>query len=416
MASYHNLAPYIMDIKRALASDIDEEVLREAFTTLVTTFHVPIEEAKRSLIKKYGVRQLVDLRAGEREVSVVVRVSRVTTREVPFNGRQTTALYGLLVDESGSIPFIAHIESELNVGDIVAISHGCVTEEAGKLSFDIREPSTIVQVGQDASLPIKKLTELRNGDRNINVLVQILSSELKKVGSRYITVGVLADESGRLPFTSWGPNLDASTVVRIDGAYVKSWRGIPTVNISDMSGVFELDVETQPCLETPKRVTIEELKTREGTYDVIITGDVVSVRPGSGLIHRCPECERVVQKGVCRVHNTVGSRYDLRIKAVVDDGTGATMAVLGTALTERIYGKAIDAVIDAIQKGVSLDVVERDIRQILTGRTLTLRGDATKGDYDIVFIARDVDIELELGGVTDRVQKINDRLEELLTQ
>ena len=413
MASYNNLAPYITDIKRALASDIDEEVLREDLTTLVNTFHVPVEEAKRSIIKKYGVRQLAELRAGEREVSVIVHVSSVKTREVPIDGRQTTVSYGILADGSGKMPFIANVERELNVGDVVAISHGCITELAGKLTFDMMEPSTIVRVGHDEPLPIKKLTELRNGDRNINLLVQILSSELKKVGSRYITAGALADESGRLPFTSWGPHLDAGTVVRIDGAYVKSWRGIPTVNIGDTSCVFELDVEAQPCLETPKRVKIEELKMREGTYDVIVMGDVVSVRPGSGLIHRCPECERVVQKGVCRVHNKVGSRYDLRIKAVVDDGTGATMAVLGTALTERIYGKTMDTVIDAVQEGVSLDVVERDIRQVLTGRTLTLRGNATKGDYDVVFVARDA--EMELGGVTGRAQKIKDRLEELLT-
>lgn len=413
MASYHKLAPYIMDIKRALASDIDEEVLREDFTTLVNTFHVPVEEAKCSIIKKYGVRQLADLRAGEQEVSVIVHVSSVKTREVPMNGRQTTVSYGILADRSGKMPFIANVERELNVGDVVAISRGCITELAGKRTFDITEPSTIVRVGHDEPLPIKKLTELRNGDRNINLLVQILSSELKKVGSRYITAGALADESGKLPFTSWGPHLDAGTVVRIDGAYVKSWRGIPTVNIGDMSCVFELDVEAQPCLETPKRVKIEELKMREGTYDVIVTGDVVSVRPGSGLIQRCPECERVVQDGACRVHNKVGSRYDLRIKAVVDDGTGTTMAVLGTTLTERIYGKTMDTVIDALQEGVSLDVVERDIRQVLTGRKLTLRGNATKGDYDVVFVAQDA--EIELGGVADRVQKIKDRLEELLT-
>jgi replication factor A1 len=414
MASDHKLAPHIIDIKRALASDIDEDVLLEDFNTLVNTFHVPVEEAKRSIIKKYGVRHLAELRAGEREISVIVRVSSVKTRKVSIDGRQTIVSYGMLTDGSGTMPFIAHVERELNVGDVVAISHGCTRELAGKLTFDIMEPSTIVRVGHDWGLPIKKLTELRNGDRNINLLVQILTSELKKVGSRFITVGALADESGKLPFTSWGPHPDAGTVVRIDGAYVKNWRGIPTVNIGDMSNVFELDVEAQPCLETPKRVKIEELKMRDGTYDVIITGDIVSVRPGSGLIHRCPECERVIQKDVCRVHNKVRSRYALRIKAVVDDGTGDIMAVLGTTLTERIYGKTMDDVIEAIQEGTSLDGVERDIKRGLTGHSLTLRGNATKGDYDVVFVAQEA--EIEPGGITDRVQKIKDRLEELLTQ
>ncbi|HXY86879.1 MAG TPA: hypothetical protein VEG44_00400 [Candidatus Acidoferrales bacterium] len=257
------------------------------------------------------------------------------------------------------------------------------------------------------------MAELRNGDRNVNLLVQILSSELKKVGSRYIVTGVLVDETGKLPFTSWGPHLDAGTVVKIGGAYVKSWRGMPTVNISDTSSVFEVDVEARPDLEAPKMVKIEELKLQEGTYDVVITGDILSVRPGSGLLHRCPECERVTQNDVCRIHDKVRPRYDLRIKAVVDDGTGATMAVLGKELTERVYGVAMDDIVEAIQGGSSLDAVERDIKRVLTGLSLTIRGNATKRDYDIVFVAQEATIAS--GGIDGRARKINGRLKGLLT-
>ncbi len=413
MASNHKFTLHITNIKRVLSSDVDEDLLLEDFHTLVNRFHVPVEEAKRSIIKKYGVRRLADLRAGEQEVSVIVRVSSVKTRQAPINGRQTTVSYGMLTDRSGEIPFIAQSECELSVGNIVTISHGCIKKLGGKLTFYITEQSNIVQMDYNRVIPVIKLTELRNGDRNVNLLVQILTSELKKVGSRYIVTGVLVDESGKLPFTSWGPNLDAGTVVKIEGAYVKSWRGMPTVNVSDMSSVFEFDVEARPDLEAPKMVKIEELKIQEDTYDVVITGDIISVRPGSGLLHRCPECERVTQNDVCRIHNKVRPRYDLRIKAVVDDGTGAIMTVLGKALTEGIYGKAMDDIIEAIRRGSSLDAVERDIKRVLTGLSLTIRGNATKGDYGIVFVAQEATVSS--GGIDGRARKIKGRLEGLLT-
>ena len=160
-------------------------------------------------------------------------------------------------------------------------------------------------------------------------------------------------------------------------------------------------------------VKIEELKLQEGTYDVVIAGDILSVRPGSGLLYRCPECERVTQNDVCRIHNKVRPRYDLRIKAVVDDGTGATMAVLGRELTERVYGVAMDDIVEAIKSGSSLDAVESDIKRVLTGLSLTIRGNATKRDYDIVFVAQEATISS--GGIGGRARKINSRLRGLLT-
>ena len=160
-------------------------------------------------------------------------------------------------------------------------------------------------------------------------------------------------------------------------------------------------------------VKIEELKTQEGTYDVVITGDIISVRPGSGLLHRCLECERMTQNDICHIHNKVRPRFDLRIKAVVDDSTGAIMAILGKALTKRIYGKAIDDIIEAIRRGSSLDAVERDIQRVLTGLTLTTRGNATKGDYGIVFVAQEVTVAS--GGIDVRARKIKGRLKGLLT-
>jgi hypothetical protein len=126
MASNHKFALHITNIKRVLSNDVDEDLLLEDFHTLVNRFHVPVEEAKCSIIKKYGVRRLADLRAGEQEVSVIVRVSSVKTPQASVNGRQATVSYGMLTDGSGEIPFIVQSECELSIGNVVTISHGCI--------------------------------------------------------------------------------------------------------------------------------------------------------------------------------------------------------------------------------------------------------------------------------------------------
>ena len=89
----------ISRILNGLSNDVDEDLLLEDFHTLVNRFHVPVEEAKYSIIKKYGVRRLADLRAREQEVSVIVRVSSVKTWQASINGRQAIVSYRMLTDE-----------------------------------------------------------------------------------------------------------------------------------------------------------------------------------------------------------------------------------------------------------------------------------------------------------------------------
>jgi replication factor A1 len=51
------------------------------------------------------------------------------------------------------------------------------------------------------------------------------------------------------------------------------------------------------------------------------TGAVVDIQSGSGLIKRCPECNRQVKNGICGEHGKVEGVYDLRTKAGIDNGS-----------------------------------------------------------------------------------------------
>ena len=81
---------------------------------------------------------------------------------------------------------------------------------------------------------------------------------------------------------------------------------------------------------------IEEIDSRDSMFDVAAAGNVVSVRPGSGIISRCPECGRVVQKASCRVHGKVEGIRDMRIKAVLDDGTGVHVSYVSQGNLQKL--------------------------------------------------------------------------------
>ena len=51
-------------------------------------------------------------------------------------------------------------------------------------------------------------------------------------------------------------------------------------------------------------------------------GNLVSVSEDSGIIFRCPECNRVLRDGECATHGEQEGVQDIRLRLVIDDGRG----------------------------------------------------------------------------------------------
>lgn len=138
-------------------------------------------------------------------------------------------------------------------------------------------------------------------------VLQLSHREVLVRGRQFrIVSGVLADETGRLSFTAWIElaGIDIGSIIRIEGAQVRMFRGMPSVNILSSTKVSSVEPEEAGKLaftfesagKDPVPLKIEEIDSRDSMFDVAAAGNVVSVRPGSGIISRCPECGRVVQK------------------------------------------------------------------------------------------------------------------------
>jgi replication factor A1 len=116
-------------------------------------------------------------------------------------------------------------------------------------------------------------------------------------------------------------------------------------------------------------------------YDVELVGNVIAVRDGSGLIQRCPECGRVIQKGQCRTHGEVDAEDDLRTKAILDDGTGTVTAVLDADLTAQVYGGDLADAKDHAREEMDQSVVAGTIAGRIVGHEYRVRGSLSVDEY-----------------------------------
>ncbi|MFB6171801.1 MAG: Single-stranded DNA binding protein [Haloarculaceae archaeon] len=386
-----------------LASDlgVDKEEVRADLEKLVS-YSVPMDEAKQSLRRKYGdgdggggseptPTSIEDVTTETSSVTVTARVLTVGTRSIQYQGEEQVIREGELADETGVISYTAWEELGLSAGDTITAANAGVREWNGDPELNLGSNTTVrfedeplavpYEVGGDAAL-----ADLSPGDRGVNLDVRVLEVERKTIDGRNgetdILSGVLADETTRLPFTDWDPHPDVETdaSVRLEDVYVREFRGVPSVNVSEFSTVTPLDRPVEAS-EAAERLSVGEAVATGGRFDVEVVGNVLSVRDGSGLIQRCPECGRVIQKGQCRSHGEVDGVDDLRTKAIVDDGTGTLTAVLDADLTAEVYGGGIEAAKDHAREAMDQEVVADDIREVIVGREYRIRGSLSVDDY-----------------------------------
>jgi replication factor A1 len=388
------------DHAEELASDlgVDKQEVTADLEKLVD-YSVPIEEAKSSLRRKYGDgsgggeptgKDIAEVTTTDSSVAVRGQVLTVGKRSIRYQGDDLVIFEGELADDSGKISYTAWDDFDLTPGDTIEAVGANVREWEGAPELNLGSETTVefteemtvpYEIGGDATL-----SDLVPGDRGVAVEVRVAEVERKTIdgrdGETEILSGVLADETGRLPFTDWNPHerIEADESVRIENAYVREFRGVPSVNVTEYSSVETLD-RTVEGGETAARMTVREAVASEGLFDVEVTGNLLAVRDGSGLIQRCPECGRVIQRGQCRAHGDVDGEDDLRVKAILDDGTGSLTAILDADLTAEIYGGGIEDAREHAREAMDQQVVADDIRDDIVGREFRTRGRLSVDDY-----------------------------------
>jgi replication factor A1 len=174
-------------------------------------------------------------------------------------------------------------------------------------------------------------------------------------------VGLLGDESGTIKFTKW----TKAELPRVEEGKSYLFKNVIT---SEWQGQFSIKLN-----KTSEIVPIEE-DIEVGRTLVEYSGAIVDIQSGSGLIKRCPECNRALVKGACGEHGKVEGQYDLRVKAVMDDGEKVQDILLNREVTEVLVGITLDQAKDMATEALDQAVVLDEIKSKLVGRYFTVSG------------------------------------------
>jgi len=375
-------------------------------------YGVPIEQAKQTLVKKFGgaivftgsssksaERTLIsDLKPNQSSVKILGHVIAINPKDITVKGEARKIFYGILGDETGTIPFTSWGELEVEKGDVVEISNAYTREWQGAVQLNLGDRVHVEKTEKDR-LPKSafeprqvKVKQLHSGMGRVDVTARVLNiscreteinGETKKVFS-----GIIGDETGKAQFTAWDDfKIKDGDVLRISGGYVKSWKGIPQLTFDSNATVKKLEKNkiSKTDISTNK-MPLHVLVEKRGALDVEVQGTIIDIRPGSGFVMRCPDCNRVLQDGKCSIHDKVTGKPDMRLKLVIDDGTGTIGCVLNKELSEKILSLTLNDT-----KKMNQEKLDEELNSRLFTKKICLKGNALGDDFGTSIIASDAE-------------------------
>ena len=116
-----------------------------------------------------------------------------------------------------------------------------------------------------------------------------------------------------------------------------------------------------------------------------LSGKITQIYDGSGLIQRCPKCNRWIIDDFCIVHSDVAGVWDLRIKARFDDGKERCTLIFKKGITE----KSANITLEEAKKLGEAATLER-IREALFGKNFEIEGVKLNGGNFLVKDIREV--------------------------
>ncbi len=112
------------------------------------------------------------------------------------------------------------------------------------------------------------------------------------------------------------------------------------------------------------------------------SGKITQIYDGSGLIQRCPKCDRWIIDNFCIVHSDVEGIWDLRIKARFDNGKVRCTLIFKKDAT----AKSVGITLEEAKKLGEAATLER-IKEALVGKKIEVWGVKLSGGN---FLVKDI--------------------------
>ena len=350
---------------------------------LVNEFKVPPEEARRSVVnyflKEYNIPR-GDFYVQQGEVTTI-KVSDITTEgkwvnisakvvQLWDNTHESIDQVGMIGDETGIIKFNKWAKAELSPleeGKCYQFKNVVTNSFQERFQINFNRTSQIEEIQeeievstQQSEAPTVKISDITTEGKWINIsakVAQIWDNTHESIDQ----VGLIGDETGIIKFNKWAkaelPPLEEGKSYQFKNVVTDSYQEMFQINFNRTSLIEEIQ---------------EDIEI--GTQEVEFSGVMVDIQAGSGLIKRCTECNRALIKGVCGEHGKVEGTYDLRIKAVIDDGVSVQDALVNREVTEQLTGITLDDAKQMATKELDQEVVLVKIKEGLLGKYYSIKG------------------------------------------
>ena len=353
----------------------DRQKIESRLRRLVEEFGVNAAEAERTvtgdLAREYKItgvggtssdlRPISDIVPGE-WVTIEGKIVALTTTPSP-----SIAQSGIIADSSGAMRFVAWARGNplaMEYGHWYRIESAVVDEYKGAPNLKIHSGTTITRMDTDIPLlpSITPIAELKPGVGSVRAKVV---QDWDVSHERMLQTGLLGDETGTIKFVIW--NEEGKDKLDLDAVY-----NIFYAVADEYNGRLSLTLNTAMYITDEGDIEV-------GRNETDIQGALVHIAPGSGLIKRCPVegCNRSLSRqNYCPVHEIQPDfRYDLRLKAVLDDGIRARNVLMQRELVEKLAGITLDeAVRIAESNPLGMDEIFYRIRNAVLGRYYTCSG------------------------------------------
>lgn len=359
--------------------DVPDEEIESRLKKLIEEFRVPDGEARRSVLnyflKEHGAMPF------SRPGSVKVKVSEINgpgkwvdlevkVLDLWEPATQTISQTGLVGDDSGSIKFVKWAKSglpDLELGKSYLLKNAVTDEFQGRFNVKLNRASQIQALENEVEAkpgvrPVEqlKVVEINEPGRWVDLTVKV--TQLWETNSDAISQsGLIGDDTGSIKFVKWTkadlPNLEEGKSYHLKNVVTDEFQGRFSVKLNRTSKIEPLDIDIEV-----------------GSQAAEFAGALVDVQKGSGLIKRCPVCKRSLAKGICSEHGKVEGTYDLRIKAVIDDGRRVQDVLINRETTERLVGLTLDEARQMAMEALDHEVVRSLIEGRLVGRYFSITG------------------------------------------
>jgi len=359
--------------------EVPEEEISARLKMLIEDFRVPEGEARRSVmnyfLKEHGVMPLARASSEKVKIADIASSGRWVDLEVrildlwePAN--DTISQTGLIGDGSGSMKFVKWAKSglpDLVLGKSYLLKKVVTDEFQGRFSVKLNRTSQIEPLDLDVeakagsrSAEQIKIVEIDEPGRWVDLKVKVV--QLWETNSDAISQsGLVGDETGSIKFVKWVkadlPNMEEGKSYYLKNLVTDEFQGRFSVKLNRTSQIEPLETDIEV-----------------GSQAAEFNGALVDVQKGSGLIKRCPICKRSLAKGICSEHGKVEGTYDLRIKAVMDDGRRVQDVLINRETTERLVDLTLEDAKQMAMEALDHEVVRGMIENRLMGRYFIVTG------------------------------------------